>query len=71
MFPQELIKEPVLFTMAKECDIIPNIRRARIAEDAGEMILELIGEESNLDKGIRMLEEKGVDVEMAEGDVIE
>jgi ABC-type methionine transport system ATPase subunit len=70
-FPQNLIKEPVIFTMAKQFNVMPNIRRARITETVGEMVLELEGEEANLQKGIVFLKEKGVDVELVEGDVIE
>jgi len=70
-FPQHLIKEPVIFTMAKKYDVMPNIRRARVTETVGEMVLELEGSEENLKKGIRYLKDQGVDVELAEGDVIE
>jgi len=70
-FPQRLIKEPVIFTMAKEYDVMPNIRRARITETVGEMVLELEGTEENLEKGIKYLREQGIDVELIEGDIIE
>ncbi|SPQ01744.1 Putative ferredoxin [Candidatus Sulfobium mesophilum] len=70
-FPQQLIKEPVIFTMAKKFNVIPNIRRARVTETVGEMILELEGTEEDLAKGIKWLKEKGVEVELVEGDVIE
>jgi len=70
-FPQQLIKEPVIFTMAKEFDVMPNIRRARVTETVGEMVLELEGSDENLEKGIHWLKEKGIEVELAEGDVIE
>lgn len=70
-FPQSLIKEPVIFTMAKKYDVVPNIRRARVTETVGEMILELDGEEENLEKGIKYLKERGVEVELIEGDIIE
>ncbi len=70
-FPQERIKEPVIFKMAKKYDIMPNIRRARVTEDFGEMILELEGTEANLEKGIKSLRAKGVEVELVEGDVLE
>ncbi len=70
-FPQHLIKEPVIFTMAKKFDVIPNIRRARVTETVGEMVLELEGEEDNLEKGIQSLKDSGVDVELVEGDIIE
>ena len=71
MFPQNLIKEPVIFTMAKQFNVMPNIRRARITETVGEMVLELEGDEGNLQGGIGFLKEKGVDVELVEGDVLE
>ena len=40
-FPQELIKEPVIFTMAKKYEVMPNIRRARVTESMGEVVLEI------------------------------
>ena len=70
-FPQHLIKEPVIFTMAREFSVMPNIRRARVTETVGEMILELEGAEENLEKGVQWLREKGIDVELVEGDIIE
>lgn len=70
-FPQHLIKEPVIFTMAKKYDVMPNIRRARVTETVGEMILELEGTEENLNKGIQSLRDQGVIVDLIEGDIIE
>ena len=70
-FPQRLIKEPVIFTMAKKFEVMPNIRRARVTETVGEMVLELEGTDENLDKGIRYLREQGIEVELVEGDIIE
>ena len=70
-FPQDLIKEPVIFTMARKFDVIPNIRRARVTETVGEMILEVEGEDENIEKGIESLKLQGVDVELAEGDILE
>jgi molybdopterin converting factor small subunit len=68
VFPQNLIQEPVVFTMAKKFDIMPNIRRARVTESVGEMTLELEGEDKNLDKGIKYLESRGVKVEPVTGE---
>lgn len=70
-FPQHLIKEPVIFTMAKKFEVMPNIRRARVTETVGEMVLELEGTETDLEKGIQYLKEVGVDVELVEGDIME
>ncbi|MEF9427420.1 MAG: NIL domain-containing protein [Candidatus Mariimomonas ferrooxydans] len=70
-FPQHLIKEPVIFTMVRKYDIMPNIRRARVTETVGEMVLELEGSEENLKNGIEFLKQQGVVVELAEGDIVE
>jgi ABC-type methionine transport system ATPase subunit len=70
-FPQHLIKEPVIFKMAKKYDVMPNIRRARVTETVGEMILELEGTEKNMEKGIKSLKDQGIIVELIEGDIVE
>lgn len=70
-FPQHLIKEPVIFSMAKKYDIMPNIRRARVTETVGEMILELDGSDESVEKGVESLKQQGVDVELVEGDILE
>ncbi len=67
-FPQELIKEPVIFTMAKKFDVMPNIRRARVTEAVGEVVLELEGPEKELENGIAYLKERGVKVEAADAE---
>ena len=70
-FPQELIKEPVLFQMARDFDIMPNIRRAKVDKTMGEVVLELEGTEENIEKGLDYLSRKGVKVEPVIGDIIE
>lgn len=70
-FPQELITEPVIYTMAKRFDIMPNIRRAKVTETVGEVVLELVGEQQSLDKGVAYLVERGVKVEDLPGDIVE
>ncbi len=70
-FPKHLIKEPVIFTMAKKFDVMPNIRQAKVTETFGEMILELEGVEENLTKGLQSLNNQGITVELLEEDIIE
>ena len=70
IFPQHLIKEPVIYMMAKEYDIIPNIRRAKVTDSIGEVTLELEGPEDGLKKAVVFLEKKGVKVEPVVGDVV-
>ena len=70
VFPQHLIKEPVIYMMAKECEVLPNIRRAKITETVGEVTLELEGPEDQLKRAVAFLEKKGVKVEPVVGDVV-
>jgi ABC-type methionine transport system ATPase subunit len=70
-FPQDLVKEPVLFTMAKKFEIMPNIRRAKVTATVGEVVLELEGAEQNINSGIEYMKQQGVDIELVEGDTLE
>ena len=70
-FSQELIKKPIIFKMAKKYDVLPNIRRAKVTEEIGEMVLELEGEEKSLEKGVKYLAKTGVIVEPLIGDIVE
>jgi ABC-type methionine transport system ATPase subunit len=70
-FTGETIKQPLTFQMAKKFDVMPNIRRARVTDKIGEIVLELDGKEENLQKGIKFLEKSGVTVEPVVGDIIE
>ena len=71
IFPQRLIKKPVIYTMAKKYNVIPNIRRANITETVGEVTLELSGTKENLEKGRKYLERQDVKVEPVIGDIVE
>jgi L-aspartate semialdehyde sulfurtransferase ferredoxin len=70
IFPQHLIKEPVIYMMSKEYEVVPNIRRAKVTEQMGEVTLEIEGAEENLKKAVVYLEKKGVKVEPVVGDVV-
>lgn len=70
VFPQKLIKEPVIFAMAKKFDVMPNIRRAKVTDTVGEMILELEGTDEHLDKGIDYLKNLGVKIEPVAGEYL-
>lgn len=71
VFPQKLIKEPVTYQMAIKYGIVPNIRRAKVTETIGEVVLELDGEGKNIEKGIKYLINLGVVVEPIEGDIVD
>lgn len=71
IFPQSLIKKPIIYTLAKRYNLIPNIRRAKVTETVGEMTLELTGTNENLEKARGYLERMGVKFRSVVGDIIE
>ena len=62
--------EPVVCQMAKKFDVSFSIRRADIQPQAGWMDLSLEGDQAELEKAIAWLEEQGVRVTPAGGDVM-
>jgi ABC-type methionine transport system ATPase subunit len=68
-FPQELLREPIIFTLGQQFKVATNIHLADIAEDRGWMVLELEGEEEDIEQGIAWMTSKGVRVDAAIGDV--
>ena len=70
-FPTELIKEPVIWKLGREFDLVTNIRRADVTEDRGWVVLELEGEMGEIERGIRWVQEQGVRVDPVSGDIVE
>jgi ABC-type methionine transport system ATPase subunit len=71
IFPQELIKKPVIHQMAKQFDVVFNLRRAKVTETTGEIVLELEGEKAVLDKAVEWLKKQGLRVEPITHDTLE
>ena len=70
IFGTDLVKEPVIYQLGRQFEIVTNIRRADVTGDAGWVLLEVTGEPDELDKGVEYLESRGVRVEPAEGDLV-
>ena len=61
-YSQELIKEPIIHNLGLQFNIITNILRADVSADRGWVILELEGEERDIEQGISWVTSKGVRV---------
>ena len=70
-FPQELITEPVIYELGRKFSIVTNIRRADVRDDMGWVVLELEGEEDEIDNGLKWVAASGVRVDPVSGDVVE
>jgi ABC-type methionine transport system ATPase subunit len=69
-FPEVLIKQPIIGRMAREFDVMPNIRRANVEETVGWIICELGGEDDAIEHALEWLHDQGVQVDRL-GDVVE
>jgi hypothetical protein len=70
-FETKLIKEPLIWRLAKDFDVVTNIRRADVTEDRGWVVLELDGEFEEIERGVAWLQEQGVRVDPVPGDIVE
>jgi ABC-type methionine transport system ATPase subunit len=70
-FPTGLITEPVIFNLGRDFNVVTNIRRADVREDVGWVVLEIEGEEEEIDKGLEWVRSMGVRVDPVTGDVVD
>jgi L-aspartate semialdehyde sulfurtransferase ferredoxin len=70
-FPPDLVRQPVMHRLAKKFEVVFNIRRARISESVGDMVLELEGSPETLDEAVGWLRKQGVRVEPVTHDTVE
>ena len=70
-FPQTLIKEPIMFVVARDYNLLLNIRRAKISAEAGEATIELEGNEKDIQTAEKIFRDRGVKVEPVLGDIVE
>jgi len=70
-FPENLIKEPLIYTLGRDFNLITNIRQANVDEHVGWVSLELEGEQQEIQNGLEWISNEGVRVDLASGDVID
>ena len=70
-FPPELIKEPIIYNLGQQFEVVTNIRCADITGDKGWVILELDGKVDDIERGIAWVTGKGVRVDPVIGDIVE
>jgi len=62
-FNEEQIREPIIHNLGQQFNITTNIRRADLSENEGWSVLELEGDETDIEQGIAWVTSKGVRVE--------
>lgn len=62
-FPQELLKEPIIYNLGQQFKVVTNIHLADITEDRGWLMLEIEGEDKQIEDGLAWVMSKGVRVD--------
>ena len=70
-FVDNLVKQPVIYELGHKFKIVTNIRRAEVSEEVGWVVLELDGEEQEIQRGLEWVSSTGVRVDPIGGDVID
>jgi len=61
--PPESSSEPIIYNLGQQFNIVTNIRQAELTEDRGWIVLELDGEEKDIEAGITWAISRGVRVD--------
>ena len=70
-FSAELVREPIIYRLGKDFDLVTNIRRADVRSDVGWVVLEIDGSDAEIQRGLEWVGTTGVRVDPIAGDVIE
>lgn len=64
-YPKEVISEPVIYTLSRDFSLATNIIQAHITSDRGWIIMEIEGQDKDIDAGIAWATSRGIRVEPA------
>jgi hypothetical protein len=70
-FPEDKIKEPIVYQIGREYKVVTNVRRADVRETTGWMDLELTGDTAEIERAVEGMRNKGVIVDPIELNVVE
>jgi hypothetical protein len=70
-YSPDTITEPIIWAVGKRFDLVTNIRRADVTAEVAWAVLELDGEPSDLEAGVKWVTEQGVRVDPIEDSIIE
>ena len=62
-FPEELITQPIIYHLGGQFKVVTNILRANVEREGGWVILELDGEEADIEEALAWVMARGVRVD--------
>lgn len=70
-FSEQTVREPLIWKLGHEFDVITNIRTAEVREHMGLVGLEIEGKSAVVEASLKWLQEQGVQVDPIEQDIVE
>ncbi len=70
-FPEQLITEPVIYELGHRFQVVTNIRMADVDEHIGWVVLEIDGDDADIERSLAWAQSRGVRVDPVTGDVME
>jgi sulfur-carrier protein len=70
-FPEDKIKEPIIYELGTRYKVVTNIRKADVTEKTGWVDLEITGDPQEVERAVAGLKERGVKVDPIERNIIE
>jgi hypothetical protein len=70
-FPEDLIRRPIIWEVGTRFNVVTNIRRADVTPEVAWAVLELEGEPTDIEQGLRWVTDIGIRVDPVEDSIIE
>jgi ABC-type methionine transport system ATPase subunit len=62
--PESKIKEPIIYTLGHEFNVVTNIFRADVTPTTGWVVLQLEGEEEEINRAVKWLQGHGITIKV-------
>lgn len=62
-YPKDQISEPVVYYLGRDFNLVTNIRRANVSAEEGWIALELEGKPGDIERGLKWVQSRGIQVE--------
>jgi ABC-type methionine transport system ATPase subunit len=69
-FSTDTVKEPLIYQLGHEFDVVTSIRMADVDDSIGWVILEIVGDDEEISNALNWISDKGVRIDPLEGDVV-
>ena len=66
-FPEDAVKDPIIHNLGQQFKVAVNIRGAEISDAKGWALLELDGDDKDIEDGLAWATSRGVRVDVVEG----